>query len=99
MAMYQGLCGSSPGLPNSRNYLHISRLPPRIMFICQFAGTFVGCIINVIVINFVIERKYDILTGAVRDPTGLWVGNNPASFNTASIVWGNVLFSALCRHA
>ncbi|CAG8719009.1 45676_t:CDS:10 [Gigaspora margarita] len=67
---------------------HYMKVPPRSMFISQIWGTFVGCIVNYWMLQFIIDTKRTYLNGTELDPSGQWTAYQTEIFNTASIIWG-----------
>ncbi|KAF0420508.1 opt family small oligopeptide transporter [Gigaspora margarita] len=67
---------------------HYMKVPPRSMFISQIWGTFIGCIVNYWMLQFIINTKRTYLNGTELDPSGQWTAYQTEIFNTASIIWG-----------
>lgn len=69
------------------------KIPPKHMFAAQMLGTVIGCIVNYLVLSFVLSPAsgyIPYLSGEVEDPTGQWDGRKVGIFYSASIVWGAV---------
>ena len=64
------------------HYMHI---PPRAIFFSQVFGSFIGVPINYAVIRWVLDTKFDYLTGEVEDPTHQWTGQALASSLTLGV--------------
>lgn len=69
------------------------KIPPRAMYKAQFLGTVIGCVVNYMVLSFVLSPTsgyVPFLSGEVEDPTGQWDGRKIHIFYSASIIWGAV---------
>ncbi|KAK0119489.1 hypothetical protein ONS95_010936 [Cadophora gregata] len=64
------------------HYMHI---PPRATFFSQIFGATLGIPINYAVIRWVINSKFDYLTGEKDDPTHQWTGQSLASSLSTSV--------------
>jgi hypothetical protein len=64
------------------HYMHI---PPRATFFSQIFGCTLGIPINYAVVRWVINTKYDYLTGAKTDPTHQWTAQSLRSSLTTSV--------------
>ena len=64
------------------HYMHI---PPRTVFFSQVFGSILGIPINYGVIRWVLNTKFDYLSGAKTDPLHQWTGQNLVSSNTIGI--------------
>ena len=64
------------------HYMHI---PPRATFFSQIFGATIGIPINYAVIRWVIDTKFDYLTGEKDDPTHQWTGQSLASSLSTSV--------------
>ncbi|KAL7315338.1 hypothetical protein PS15m_006798 [Mucor circinelloides] len=67
---------------------HYLKVPPRLTFAHQIAGTIIGCIFNYIVNASITSSKRDVLL----DPVGnqFWNGATPQTINSAAITWGAI---------
>ncbi|CAO3655326.1 unnamed protein product [Mucor fragilis] len=77
---------------------HYLKVPPRMTFMHQIAGTIIGCIFNYIVNANITSSKRDILL----DPVGnqFWNGATPQTINSAAITWGHWRAQHVwCRYA
>ncbi|CAO1635180.1 unnamed protein product [Parajaminaea phylloscopi] len=69
------------------------KIPPKHMFAAQMLGTVIGCVVNYIVLSFVLSPAsgyLPYLSGEVEDPTGQWDGRKVHLFYSASIIWGAI---------
>lgn len=69
------------------------KIPPRSMFMAQFLGTVIGCVVNYAVLSFVLSDSsgyLPYLSGEVTDPTGQWDGRKVGIFYSASIIFGAI---------
>lgn len=66
------------------------KCPPRDVFKAQYLGTFIGGLVNYVVLNSVINAKRPYLDGTLVDLSGQYTGRSPGIFFTSSIVWGLV---------
>lgn len=64
------------------HYMHI---PPRDTFFTQVFGCTMGIPINYAVIRWVIDTKFDYITGAETDPSHQWTGQSLASSLSTSV--------------
>lgn len=64
------------------HYMHI---PPKAVFFSQVFGSFLGIPINYAVVRWVLDTKFDYLTGAVEDPTHQWTAQSLASNLTMGV--------------
>ncbi|KAH6722867.1 putative oligopeptide transporter [Leptodontidium sp. MPI-SDFR-AT-0119] len=64
------------------HYMHI---PPRATFFSQVFGATLGIPINYAVIRWVIDSKFDYLTGEKEDPTHQWTAQSLASMLSTSV--------------
>lgn len=67
------------------HYMHI---PPRTVFFSQVFGSILGIPINYGVIRWVLNTKFDYLSGAKTDPLHQWTGQSLVSSNTIGIQYG-----------
>ena len=67
------------------HYMHI---PPRTVFFSQVFGSVLGIPINYGVIRWVLNTKFDYLSGAKTDPLHQWTGQSLVSSNTIGIQYG-----------
>lgn len=72
------------------HYMHI---PPRATFFSQVFGATLGVPINYAVIRWVIDSKFDYLTGEKDDPTHQWTGQALASQLSTSVQYVLVVSS------
>ncbi|KDE09750.1 hypothetical protein MVLG_00150 [Microbotryum lychnidis-dioicae p1A1 Lamole] len=63
-----------------------TKVPPRAMFIVQSAGTIVGSILSLVVMNSIIDSHREILLSV--EGSNLWSGNIVQSFNSDAVTWG-----------
>ncbi|PBK64499.1 OPT oligopeptide transporter [Armillaria solidipes] len=63
-----------------------TKLPPRITFAAQMAGSIIGSVFNYTMMNTIVTNNRDVL----KDPTGtrVWSGWNIQSVNSASVAMG-----------
>jgi len=74
---------------------HYLKIPPRDMFKTQVLGTMLGCVINLIVVKFVLSENSGYrgyLDGSIVDPTGQWDGRK------VHIFYRSVALSSLTPH-
>ncbi|CAG9936221.1 unnamed protein product [Clonostachys rosea f. rosea IK726] len=64
------------------HYMHI---PPKAVFFSQVFGSFLGIPVNYAVIRWVLDTKFDYLTGEKEDPTHQWTAQSLASNLTMSV--------------
>lgn len=70
---------------------HYLKIPPKHMFVAQLLGTAIGCVVNLIVVNVVLDPASGyraFLDGTVDDPSGQWDGRKVHIFFSASVIWG-----------
>lgn len=77
------------------HYMHI---PPRTVFFSQVFGSILGIPINYGVIRWVLNTKFDYLSGAKTDPLHQWTGQSLVSANTIGVQYAVIgpkrMFSA-----
>lgn len=69
------------------------KIPPKHMFVSQLLGTVIGCIVNYLVLSFVLSPTsgyIPYISGEIVDPTGQWDGRKAHIFYSASIIWGAI---------
>ncbi|KAF1936915.1 putative OPT oligopeptide transporter [Clathrospora elynae] len=64
------------------HYMHI---PPRTVFFSQIFGSVLGIPINYGVIRWVLNTKFEYLSGAKKDPLNQWTGQSIVSANTLGV--------------
>lgn len=64
------------------HYMHI---PPRTVFFSQIFGSILGIPINYGVIRWVLNTKFDYLSGKTTDPLHQWTGQSITSSNTLGV--------------
>lgn len=64
------------------HYMHI---PPRTVFFSQIFGSVLGIPINYGVIRWVLNTKFEFLSGAQKDPLHQWTGQAIVSSNTLGV--------------
>ncbi|KAF4126212.1 oligopeptide transporter [Geosmithia morbida] len=64
------------------HYMHI---PPKAVFFSQVFGSFIGIPINYGVVRWVLDTKFDYLTGAKEDPTHQWTAQDLTSNLTMGV--------------
>jgi len=64
------------------HYMHI---PPRAVFFSQIFGTILGVPINYAVVRWVLNTKFDYLTGVKKDPLHQWTGQSLQSYNSLGV--------------
>lgn len=64
------------------HYMHI---PPRTVFFSQIFGSILGIPINYGVVRWVLNTKFDYLSGAKKDPLNQWTGQSLVSSNTLGV--------------
>jgi OPT family small oligopeptide transporter len=64
------------------HYMHI---PPRTVFFSQIFGSILGIPINYGVIRWVLNTKFDYLSGRKTDPLHQWTGQSLVSSNTLGV--------------
>jgi OPT family oligopeptide transporter len=64
------------------HYMHI---PPRTVFFSQIFGTLLGIPVNYGVIRWVLNTKFEYLSGAKKDPLNQWTGQRLVSANTLGV--------------
>ncbi|SGY75947.1 BQ5605_C005g03461 [Microbotryum silenes-dioicae] len=63
-----------------------TKVPPRAMFMVQAAGTLLGAILNLIIMNSIVNAQRAILLSV--EGSNLWSGNVVQSYNAQAISWG-----------
>ncbi|SCV69386.1 BQ2448_2406 [Microbotryum intermedium] len=66
--------------------LKYTKVPPRAMFMVQAAGTLLGAILNLIIMNSIVNSQRTILLSV--EGSNLWSGNVVQSYNAQAISWG-----------
>ncbi|OZJ02510.1 hypothetical protein BZG36_04256 [Bifiguratus adelaidae] len=69
---------------------HYMKIPPRAMFTTQLAGTIVGAVVNLAVLNIVIDSKRSYIDGTEIDPSGTIDGRQPQIFYASSVIFGAI---------
>ncbi|WWD19463.1 hypothetical protein CI109_103923 [Kwoniella shandongensis] len=69
---------------------HYFHLPPRTVIGIQIFANMLALPINYGVMRWVIDSKFDYVSGKVVDPTGQWTGQEFKSYNTAGIQYALV---------
>ncbi|KAG9253455.1 OPT oligopeptide transporter protein-domain-containing protein [Emericellopsis atlantica] len=64
------------------HYMHI---PPKAVFFSQVFGSVLGIPVNYAVVRWVLDTKFDYLTGALEDPTHQWTAQSLASNLTMGV--------------
>ena len=64
------------------HYMHI---PPKAVFFSQVFGSFLGIPVNYAVVRWVLDTKFDYLTGDKEDPAHQWTGQSLASNLTMGV--------------
>ncbi|CZT46692.1 related to sexual differentiation process protein isp4 [Rhynchosporium secalis] len=64
---------------------HFMHIPPRATFFSQIFGATLGIPINYAVIRWVIDSKFDYLTGQKEDPSHQWTGQSLAGSLATSV--------------
>lgn len=64
------------------HYMHI---PPRAIFFAQIFGTVLGVPVNYGVVRWVLNTKFDYLSGKKQDPLNQWTGQQIQSYNTMGV--------------
>lgn len=64
------------------HYMHV---PPKTVFFSQLFGSFLGIPINYAVVRWVLDTKFDYLTGAKEDPAHQWTGQSLATNLTMGV--------------
>jgi OPT family small oligopeptide transporter len=64
------------------HYMHI---PPKAVFFSQVFGSFLGIPVNYAVVRWVLDTKFDYLTGEKEDPTHQWTGQSLAQNLTMGV--------------
>ncbi|KAN0062580.1 hypothetical protein ACQY0O_005112 [Thecaphora frezii] len=70
---------------------HYLKVPPKHMFVSQLIGTAIGCVVNLVVVNMILDPASGyrgFLDGSVEDPSGQWDGRKVHIFFSASVIWG-----------
>ncbi|EPQ31156.1 uncharacterized protein PFL1_01344 [Pseudozyma flocculosa PF-1] len=70
---------------------HYLKVPPKHMFVSQLVGTAIGCVVNLVVVNIILDPASGyrgFLDGTVEDPSGQWDGRKVHIFFSASVIWG-----------
>jgi hypothetical protein len=63
-----------------------TKLPPRVTFVVQIAGTTVGALLNYIIMQTVVNNERDILLS--NEGTRTWSGQQVQSYNANAVLWG-----------
>lgn len=64
------------------HYMHI---PPRTVFFSQIFGSILGIPVNYGVVRWVLNTKFDFLSGAKKDPLNQWTGQQIVGSNTLGV--------------
>ncbi|GME24388.1 Oligopeptide transporter [Neofusicoccum parvum] len=64
------------------HYMHI---PPKTVFFTQVFGSFLGIPVNYAVVRWVLDTKFDYLTGKLEDPSHQWTAQSLASNLTMGV--------------
>jgi hypothetical protein len=64
------------------HYMHI---PPKTVFFSQVFGSILGIPVNYAVVRWVLDTKFDYLTGEKEDPTHQWTAQSLASNLTMGV--------------
>ncbi|KAI8254129.1 hypothetical protein COL154_002857 [Colletotrichum chrysophilum] len=64
---------------------HYMHLPPKTVFFSQVFGSFLGVPINYAVVRWVLDTKFDYLTGAKEDPAHQWTAQSLTSNLTMGV--------------
>jgi uncharacterized membrane-anchored protein len=64
------------------HYMHV---PPKAVFFSQVFGSFLGIPINYAVVRWVLDTKFDYITGAKEDPAHQWTGQSLATNLTMGV--------------
>lgn len=62
------------------------KLPPRATFVAQMVGTFIGSILQIIIMKSIISAQREVLLSV--QGTNIWSGQAVQSYNSQSISWG-----------
>ncbi|KAH9842362.1 OPT oligopeptide transporter [Rhodofomes roseus] len=63
-----------------------TKLPPRVTFAVQMAGTIVGALLNYVIMQTVVQNERTILLS--NEGTRVWSGQQIQSYNANAILWG-----------
>ncbi|KAA1475197.1 OPT superfamily oligopeptide transporter [Dentipellis sp. KUC8613] len=65
-----------------------TKLPPRAAFTAQMLGTLLGCVLNYVMMNSIIDNQREILLSV--EGTNIWSGQQPQQYNSQAIAWGGL---------
>ncbi|TFY74807.1 hypothetical protein EWM64_g9205 [Hericium alpestre] len=65
-----------------------TKLPPRAAFTAQMIGTLLGCVLNYVLMNTIIDNQRPILLSV--EGTNVWSGQQPQQYNSQAIAWGGL---------
>ncbi|KZT11109.1 OPT oligopeptide transporter [Laetiporus sulphureus 93-53] len=63
-----------------------TKLPPRVTFVVQIAGTVVGALLNYVIMQTVVKNERTILLS--DEGTRVWSGQQIQSYNANAVLWG-----------
>ena len=61
------------------------KIPPRVMFVSQIAGTIFGAFINYAVMTSIVHNKRELLL--TNNGSNVWSGANAQSLNASAVTW------------
>ncbi|PCH38587.1 peptide transporter MTD1 [Wolfiporia cocos MD-104 SS10] len=63
-----------------------TKLPPRVTFAVQIAGTVIGALLNYVIMQTVVKNERTILLS--NEGTRVWSGQQIQSYNANAVLWG-----------
>lgn len=63
-------------------------LAPRVAFMMQVLGTFIGAVLNYVMMNSIVTNQREILLRI--QGTNIWSGQNVQQYNTLAVAWGGL---------
>ncbi|SCV68960.1 BQ2448_1980 [Microbotryum intermedium] len=66
--------------------LKYTKIPPRVMFLVQFFGTFVGSIAQYGIMHWIVTKHFATLLTV--EGTSQWTGSSVQAFNAQAVTWG-----------
>ncbi|KAG6030296.1 hypothetical protein E4U41_000128 [Claviceps citrina] len=64
---------------------HLMKIPPKAVFFSQIFGSLIGIPVDYAVIRWVLDTKFDYISGLAADPTHQWTGQQLSSSLTLGV--------------
>ncbi|KAI5116279.1 hypothetical protein M0805_005888 [Coniferiporia weirii] len=74
-----------------------TKLPPRAAFAAQTAGTLLGCVLNFVLMNSIIDSQAPTLLSV--EGTNIWSGQQPQQYNSQAVAWGGLAHELFAKGA